>query len=313
MNIAKLGEFGLIKKIKATLGKTKNNIYLGIGDDAAAIKIRNPKSEIRNKFQLFTTDTLVENVHFKLKYSKFYELGWKLMAINISDIAAMGGTPKYALVTLGLKKGMKENSIQELYKGIKALANKFDIKVVGGDIVSSPKALFFTLHMMGACDKPITRAGAKAGDLIVSFGRFGGSSAGLKQLKKCGRKNLSSNTKAHLMPSPLINEGLKAAKYATSMIDNSDGLARCLIEICSASKTGAVIFEDWIPLSAGASQKDALDGGEDYNLVLTVPAAKVKLLKGSIIIGRITRAKGITIVSVNGRKRPLKQKGFEHF
>jgi thiamine-monophosphate kinase len=313
MNIANIGEFGLIRKIKKIVGKPKNNVFLGIGDDAAAVKVRSQKSEVRSKYMLLTTDTLVENVHFDLRYSKFYELGWKLMAINISDVAAMGGMPKYALVTLGLKKNMKEKDILDLYRGMKAIANKFGVSVIGGDIVSSPKTLFFTLDMIGDCAKPVKRSGARAGDMILAFEKFGGSSAGLKELKKFGRKKMSQNAKSHLMPVPMVKNGLKASKYATAMIDNSDGLARCLIEICAASKVGAEIFEADIPLAKGATLNDALDGGEDYNLVLTASPSKVKLLKGAKVIGRVTRGKKIVLISGDGRKKMMARKGFEHF
>lgn len=304
MKVSDIGEFGLIDRIKDRNPIKDRNVVIGIGDDAAAIR-----SGAGGKYILLTTDTLVEGVHFSLRYFTFFELGWKLLAVNLSDIAAMGGTPRYALVTLGLKRTVDVSDIDAFYKGIRALAGKFKVNIVGGDIVSSPKNLFFTLDVFGFADRLIKRSGAKAGDAIVSLGTFGGSAAGLAKLKRSGRK--ASGIKTHVMPWPMIKEGLSAARHASSMIDNSDGLARCLIEICKASGCGARIFPDKIPLAKGAHLKHALDGGEDYNLVLTVPKRKAKKIKNGRIIGEITAGKGIYLIDKSGRKTALKDKGYE--
>ena len=157
MKISKLGEFGLIDRIKEHFPAYTKDVIAGIGDDTAVVK-----SPGKGKYLLLTTDTLVENVHFSLKYARFYELGWKLMAVNLSDIAAMGGSPKYALVTLGLKKDLSVSNIEEFYRGIKALARKYNVEVVGGDIVRSPKSLFFTMDVIGYAGKVIERSGVGA-------------------------------------------------------------------------------------------------------------------------------------------------------
>ena len=307
MRISRLGEFGLIDTIRKLNPAKNKGVVIGVGDDTAVV--RNDKS----RYILMTTDTLVENVHFNLKYFKFFELGWKLLAVNLSDIAAMGGIPKYALVTLGLKKNTEVSDIKEFYAGIRSLARKNDVDVVGGDIVSSPNNLFFTMDLFGVAEKIVRRSGARPGDAVISIGRMGASSAGLAHLKKHGRKTMTSNIKAHLMPKPMLKEGRIVSEYATSMIDNSDGLARCLIEICRESKVGAKIYLNKIPVSNGADLEQALDGGEDYNLILTAPVNRARSVKGGVVIGKVTRSKKILLIDRSGKEKILKDKGYEHF
>ena len=307
MRISRLGEFGLIDTIRKMNPAKNKGVVIGLGDDTAVV--RNDKS----RYILLTTDTLVENVHFNLQYCKFFELGWKLLAVNLSDIAAMGGIPKYVLVTLGLKKNTDVSEINQLYAGIRSLARKTKVDVVGGDIVSSPNNLFFTMDLFGVAEKVIRRSGAKPGDAVISIGKIGASSAGLSYLKKHGRKAMISNVAAHLMPMPMLKEGRLASKYATSMIDNSDGLARCLMEICRESNVGAKIYLEQIPIAKGANLEQALDGGEDYNLILTAPANKSRSVKGGVVIGKVTRSKKIILVDGSGREKELNDKGYEHF
>jgi len=311
MKVSDIGEFGLIERIRDKNKVKDKNVIVGIGDDTAVIKIPNPKSQIptRKNYILLTTDTLVEGVHFDLKYFTFYEVGWKLLVVNLSDIAAMGGNPRYALVTLGLREGVKVSDIDDFYRGIKALARKFKVEVVGGDIVSSPKNLFFTMDVMGLAGKVITRSRARVGDLIVSIGSFGASAQGLARLKKYGRK--AFGIKPHLMPMPMLKEAREVSKYATSMIDNSDGLARCLIEICKASGVGAKVRIDDIPIAKGAALKQALDGGEDYNLLLTIPRNKIGSIRNGVVIGIVTTSRKILLIDKNGNERELRDKGYE--
>jgi thiamine-monophosphate kinase len=311
MKISKIGQFALIDSIKRQNPSAGNDVVVSIGDDAAVIK-----NKTKGKYLLFTTDTLVEKTHFVLKYSTFFELGWKLLAVNISDIAAMGGIPKYALVTLGLTKDINIKDMNDLYSGIRSLAKKYGVEIIGGDTVTSKRALFFTLDLIGSAERPVKRTGAKPGDAIISIGSIGGSAVGLKNLRKYGRKALNidrSNVKAHLTPSPMVKEGRLASKYATSMIDNSDGLARCLIEMFGSGKVGAKIYLDRLPIAKGATMKDAFDGGEDYNLILTVPKKTAKLIKNAIIIGEVTNSKKIFLVDRKGRISAMKAKGYEHF
>jgi thiamine-monophosphate kinase len=305
MNISRLGEFGLIDRIKSGFTvKTKG--LVGIGDDAAVIPFA-------GKDLLITTDTMVENVHFDRKYTKMREVGWKIAAVNISDIAAMGGYAKYALVTLGLKDSFKVKDVDEIYKGISQAFKTYGIKLIGGDIVRSPKDLFITMDMVGECKRPVLRSGAKPGDVIATVGILGASAAGLKALKKYGRKKPGNNTRAHLLPMPMLEQGQKLSGFATSMIDNSDGLARCIIEICKESRVGAIISLGSLPLAKGATIDDALNGGEDYNLIFTARKKDMKDVKGVTVIGEITSQKNIIAVDKNGKKMKVRIKGFEHF
>jgi len=297
----------LIDTIRKMNPAKNRGVVIGVGDDTAVI--RNDKS----RYILLTTDTLVENVHFNLKYFTFFELGWKLLAVNLSDIAAMGGIPKYALITLGLKKNTDVSDIKEFYDGIRSLARKTKVDVIGGDIVSSPNNLFLTMDLFGVAEKVVRRSGARPGDAVISIGKIGGSSAGLAALKRYGRKAMTSNIKAHLMPTPMLKEGRLVSKYATSMIDNSDGLARCLIEICRESNVGARIGLSKVPLAAGARIEQALDGGEDYNLILTAPMNKARHINNGTVIGEITRSKKIMLIDMTGKENVLKDKGYEHF
>ena len=310
MKISKIGEFDLIDVIRKNNPARDRNVAVGIGDDAAVIRNR------AGRYILLTTDTLVEKVHFDLKYFTFFELGWKLLAVNLSDIASKGGIPKYALVTLGIRKDMNTSDIDGFYAGIRALARKHKVEIVGGDIVTSPKNLFFMMALFGVAEKIVKRSGARPGDAIVSIGRLGGAASGLSALKKYGRRALRikrSNAKAHLMPHPMLKEGRNALKHATSMIDNSDGLARCLIEICKSSKVGARIHLNKVPLAKGASLEQALYGGEDYNLILTAPMNRAGSIKKGTVIGEVTRSRKIILIDGSGREKTLKDKGYEHF
>ena len=310
MKVSGIGEFGLIDEIRKINPVTNRQVVVGIGDDAAVVRGGG------GKYILITTDTLVENVHFDPAYFTYYELGWKLLAANVSDIAAMGGDPGYALVTLGLKKNAEVADIRDLYAGMKALSKKCGVDIVGGDIVRSPKNSFFTMALFGSAKKVIKRSGARPGDQIVVVGWLGASASGLANLKKYGRRALKmkgSNARTHLMPLPMLEEGRRASKYATSMIDNSDGLARCLLEICRSSGVGARIDLNTVPVAEGATIRQALDGGEDYNLILTVPKKKVGLIKNGIAIGEITASRKIILINEHGKKITMKNNGFIQF
>jgi thiamine-monophosphate kinase len=324
MKLSQLGEFGLIDRLAKEIGKPSKRVVVGIGDDTAVLEITNYKLQITNKskipkskFQkyiLVTTDTLIENIHFRLKTTSFLDLGNKALAINISDIAAMGGYPTYALVTIGVNKNIPVSKIEELYRGIKKLAKKFKIEVIGGDTVQSPKELVVSITLLGEVEKEclLTRSGAKIGDAILVTGGFGGPSA----------------NKYVYRPSslvPRLKEARTIAKSGkcTSMIDSSDGLARSVLEICKASKTGARIWLDPVPIAKGATLDQALYGGEEYELVITTPRSKAVELRDLIqrktktkvtIVGEVVgRKRGIKLVDVHGKVYPLKSGGYEHF
>lgn len=297
MRLAQLGEFGLIELLAKQIGKpTSKNVLIGIGDDAAVLKTR-------TKLLLVTTDTFVENVHFKTRGISYKALGEKVLAANISDIAAMGGTPTYALVTIGANKNFQAENVELLYAGIKQLARKHRIDIVGGDTISSPKELIVSVTLLGEVEPELllTRGGAKPGDLVLATGQFGGPAAQKYRVTRCTLRVTEART-------------IAKSKLATAMIDSSDGLMRSVREICRQSRTGAIMWLELVPRAAGATLAQALNGGEEYELVFTVPKNKaVKLME---LIRRKNRVK----VTVVGEIRPASEgltpadaKGYEHF
>ena len=331
MQLSKIGEFGLIKKLRGKCTHVPKEILAGIGDDAAVIKQGNRKI-------LITTDMLLEGIHFDLSFTTFYQLGRKFLAVNISDIFAMGGVPKYFFVSIGIPENYKQEDINELYAGILKIAGRYGIAIAGGDTCASRQGLILSGTLVGNADRIITRAGARAGDGIFVTSTLGDSSMGLMLLKKqTSRKFKDKNRNAvrarsprpylnpnkvrplikkHLMPEPAP---LKSTSGVTSMIDISDGLLIDLNHICDESRVGAVLYKDKIPVSrellyaAKMMNEDplgfALKGGEDYNLLFTAPPdTRTTAFK----IGEIVRS-GRFIIDENGKKRKFRPEGYEHF
>jgi thiamine-monophosphate kinase len=209
MKVHEAGEFGLIEMIAKTVGKTGGG-----------------------KLQIATIDTLIEDIHFNFKNITWRELGWKSMAVNLSDIAAMGGRPHYALVSLGITGDTETESVVDLYKGMLELAKKFEVQIIGGDTVAAPVTAI-TLTIIGETeneDEILKRSAAKPGDLIAVTGTFGASAAGLAVMQRkltFDKKTESTLREAHFKPTPRINEGLALVKNAVkSAIDVSDGQRR---------------------------------------------------------------------------------------
>jgi len=314
MKLSQIGEFGLIELLAKEIGKPSKNVVVGIGDDAAVIQAGGGGRGAGDVYQLITTDTLIENIHFKLKNTSFFDLGYKALAINISDIAAMGGIPTYALVTIGAKKNLSVKKVEELYGGIRKAAGKHKVEIVGGDTVQAPKELVISITLLGEVEKEclLTRSKAKIGDAILVTGEFGGPAS-----KKYGIRNMKLEIRT--------KEARLIAKsgMCSSMIDSSDGLVRSVLEICKASKVGARIWLDSIPVAKGATLDQALYGGEEYELVFTVPRKKavkvVRLLGGlaktkvSIIGEIIGKKRGVKLVDVHGKVFAPKSGGYEHF
>ncbi len=328
MNLEEIGELGLIKRLVKSLPLDDARVIVGPGDDAAVIRMKNGA-----KFTLFTMDTLIEGIHFTLGTLTPYQLGGKALAVNLSDIAAMGGTPQYALISLGLKSRTSTKFVDGFYRGIKTLAKKYRVSIIGGDTVRSPHQLTITIALLGEVKREhlTLRSGARVGDKILVTGDLGASAA--HRLK--GR---------YFPPQPRIEEGRTIVKEfkPTSMIDLSDGLASDLRHICEASQVGAEIRLEKIPISrqtqkiARELDRDplrlALEGGEDYELLFTLsslhplPPGGEGRVRGSSrranlgiefpvsLIGKITNKKGkISLVDKNGHVHPLKVKGYEHF
>lgn len=311
------GEFGLIERIRRKTRLYSKDVVVGIGDDTAVLEYD------KNNYMLFTTDSLIEDIHFSLKYFSAEQIGMKAIEQNVSDIAAMGGLPKFAMVSLALPTGIDVGFVDRLYTGINKKAAKYRISIVGGNIAHS-KEIAINVAMAGFVEKKCSalRKGAKIGDLIFCSGDVGKSAAGLELLR---RSLKGSSIKKHLEPECRLILARKLVKIGVnSMIDVSDGVASEVRHICNESKAGALIYADKIPMSrstiidaekVGKSAVDfALYGGEDFELVFTADKSKLRQFKKYDVtaIGEIVDKKyGIKLIK-NGRKLNL-EGGFDHF
>ncbi len=305
-----MGEFSFIEWIRKRQ-KRRRDVILGIGDDCAVINVSSDKRS------LVTTDMLVDGTHFDLKKCSIREVGRKAIACNVSDIAAMGCQPTIAVISICFPDHTTEKFARELYKGIWDIADKYNIEIVGGDIISGRSPFCINVTMMGRDDglKPIRRSGAKAGDMILVTGTLGGSILG-----------------KHLSFEPRLKEALALNRNFTihAMIDISDGLTADLNHILEESGVGAILYEEHIPVSHAAVELarktghtplyHALSDGEDYELLMTLSKAQTKrvlssgLLKGVKVscIGEIVQGSGIRMKSSGGNVRRIKPRGYEH-
>jgi thiamine-monophosphate kinase len=320
-------EFEFIETIRRKYNLTK------IGDDCAVLP-KDSKTDL-----VITTDLLVEDIDFKLEWSKPEFIGHKALAVSLSDVAAMGAKPVWAMLSIGVPETVwKTDFVEKLYDGYTRLANKFNVELVGGDVSRTPDKVVIDSIVAGEVKKgkAVLRSGAKVGDLIYVTDELGGAAGGLRLLEngflydvseKNWRKRLLLK---QLQPFPQISSGeyLNANNLATSMIDLSDGLSSDLAHVCRASNVGAKIFTDKIPfdkklkpLAESFAQKIdfALHGGEDFELLFTAnPKKKIRLKKeyekrGFSCIGEIT-ANSAMIELISGEKSQILQpKGFRHF
>ncbi len=337
-DLKKSGEFGLIDRFRSHLKFHSPRTKIGIGDDCAVYTGKT------GKYQIISTDALIENIHFKLSTTEPHLLGRKALSVNISDIAAMGGTPCLALVTLGIPKTLPKKFLDSLYRGINEVCLEHKIEIVGGDTSASPSHLFINITIVGEAGKKqlITRSGARPGDKIFVTGTPGQSALGLKLLSS-SRKKWKGNIKfkkkmiqAHKNPVPRLVESQKLVNSSariTSMIDISDGLAQDLLHICEASKVGAVIREEWLPKSMELKNLTSLNnlkimdyilaGGEDYELLFTLKSEDVRKIidqfknaKTPVTqIGEVTtHPQKVILLNEDGKSQSLKKlSGFDHF
>lgn len=334
MKVSKIGEFGLIGKLAEKVAvatdkrwKSSRQLIVGIGDDAA---VWHPQASL----QIATVDSLVEGVHFSLKTTTWQELGWKSIAVSLSDIAAMGGIPMYALVSMGLPSDTKVEDVQALYNGMLAVSGEFGVAIIGGDTVGSP-FVFISVTVIGSSSNEkgevLSRSAAKLGDKIAVTNTLGTSAAGLNMLTR-GLKFPSKATtelrRAHLQPYPRVTEGQKLVAYGVKAgMDISDGLVGDLTHICEASRVGARLNIDLVPVSPvvkkyfkGKAIELALNGGEDYELLFTASARVIQKLKRNpdcpvTIIGEITAKNPGKVILVDKAGDPinLKRKGWDAF
>lgn len=330
MKLRQVGEFGLIQRIRSNLKDFQKGAIIGIGDDTAAIEIS------PDNLLLFTTDTLVEDIHFRWDYTSSGEVGWKALAVNISDIAAVGGNPTYCLVSLGLSGDKEVSLIDELYEGLKEIASLNKVGIIGGDLVYS-SVFFITISLLGQAKKEeiILRSGAQNGDLIYVTGELGTAAAGLACLGKIDltieQSAKESLIKKHLRPFPRLREGQEIARrgLATAMIDISDGLGSDLVRLSEESGRGAIIREEKLPIvssvrAAGkALEKPVLEwvlyGGEDYELLFTVPPDKREIVENKLdfsctMIGEIVdKREGIYLIDKKNSRSRIRNRGYNHF
>jgi thiamine-monophosphate kinase len=331
--LSNLGEFGLIHLLRSRLKAHNPEIIEGIGNDAAVIR---PKA---GWDLVFTTDMLVEHCHFELKTIDPFSLGAKTVAVNLSDCAAMGAKPLAAVVSLGLPKGIPVSWVTAFYEGMQGWAESFGLDLVGGDMVGS-RDVTLNVALLGEVEKgkALTRSGAKAGDVLMVTGNLGDSAAGLHSLQHPGKKGREVRPlleRKHLMPLPRCVAGRFLAEMGcvTSCIDVSDGLSRELNHLAEESGLGAEVHASALPISDALGfycdewelnpELFALNGGEDYELLFTVPAKKAGEVLGRLPaetgasvkpIGRmVPKGKGVRLIDSKGKGSFLRPKGYDHF
>lgn len=331
VDVRDLGEFGLIERLAKSLGvPTDERLVVGIGDDAAVWRTD-------RRYIIATTDTMVEGVHFLPGRVAWRDVGWKAMASNVSDIAAMGGTPTFALATLALPPTTPVEHADALYAGLRECADAYGVTVAGGDIVSAPQ-VSITVALMGQAltgtgGQPLLlrRSAAKVGDLIAVSGPLGAPAGGLRALRDGEGSRYPTLVESHMRPQPRVDAGKAAVMAGLHCgIDISDGLAQDIGHICERSAVRAEIDAAAVPVDDNlrlAYPDDAatmaLTGGEDYELVLVGAELSLKECAGMLreatlgaqlhIIGRITMgAPGVHVLDDAGREIDVGSGGFDH-
>jgi thiamine-monophosphate kinase len=330
-----LGEFGLINRVSANIELQNPESIKGIGDDAAVI-------DIGENYLLVSTDMLLEGVHFDLSYVPLKHLGYKAVAVNVSDIAAMNGIPKQITVSIGLSNRISVEAVDELYEGIKIACESYKVDLVGGDTTTSRSGLVISITATGFVekDKISYRNGAKPNDILCVTGDLGAAYLGLQILEREKQVFIANPemqpqleekeyvVQRQLKPEArmdIIHELRELGVVPTSMIDISDGLASEFLHICSQSGVGGHIFEENLPIDElsylAATELNispitaALNGGEDYELLFTVSQSdydKIKKLADVLPIGYITEDKEVELLLKSGTRIPLTAQGWQH-
>lgn len=335
--ISNLGEFGLIERITQDFPLKNPESKVGVGDDAAVLSFG-------DKDVLVTTDLLLEGIHFDLRYVPLKHLGYKAAIVNFSDIYAMNGTPRQITVSLGISSRFTVEHIDAIYSGIRLACDLYGVDLVGGDTSASVTGLVISITCLGVAspEDVVRRSGARPTDIICVSGDLGAAFMGLQLLERenrisAGQKDFQPDfagkeyiLERQLKPEArkdivelLRKEGIKP----TSMMDVSDGLSSELLHICKASGTGCRVYEDKIPIDYQTALMAeefnmnlvtaAMNGGEDYELLFTVPVTdheKIERMKGVTMIGYITKPElGCAMVTRDGAELPVKAQGWNAF
>lgn len=336
--LSELGEFGLIEHIKTSVKQYHTQTIKGIGDDAAVIE----KNDTH--YTLITTDILIEGIHFDLIYTPLKHLGYKAVVVNLSDIYAMNGTPKQILVSIALSNRFTLEAVEEIYSGILLACEKYQVDLVGGDTSTIHKSLVINITAIGEVEKQkiVYRHGANENDIIVVTGDLGGAYMGLQILEREKsiflenpkiQPDLEGNDyilERQLKPEArkdIIEEFQKLQIQPTAMIDISDGLASEILHICKQSNKGCVIYEEKLPIDHQTYDRArefnldpttcAMNGGEDYELLFTLPLheyEKIKHHPDFTAIGYITEpSQKYYLISKSHTKHPILAQGWKHF
>jgi len=325
MRLKERGELSLLKGIQKRFKGRAKDIATGIGDDCAVVIPRKEKL-------LLTTDMMVEGVHFDFAFTTHFQIGFKIISVNVSDIFAMGGNPRFVLLDIAAPEDTDEDSLDSLFKGMEKAFRHYRITLVGGDL-SASEAFVVSATLIGYAKKPVLRSGARPGDRIYITGNLGDSACGLELLKRIKRPvSLETGEKIHTplgwsTMEPLLRRHLFAevrkpgrlAGIATAMIDVSDGLFIDLFRLCEESRVGARICMKQLPLSVQMKKTAsflgrepdvfATSGGEDYQLLFTAPLGR---RVNAACIGEITDSERV-IIERDGSERPFSPEGYQHW
>lgn len=326
------GELALIRLIRDAASRQRPDVKIGIGDDCAVLAAE------AGELLLATTDLLVEDVHFRRRYATPSDIGWKSLAVNLSDIASMGGRPRWALVALACPETTDPDDVRDFYTAALGLADEHGVTIVGGDTSVSTAGWVVNVSLLGTSHRPVLRSTARVGDVVLVTGSLGRSRAGLAVLERPDSPSVEAAARAdavaaHLRPRPRVREGqwLAGPGGVSAMIDLSDGLATDLGHVARASGVGARVHLDRVPVAPSArtiadafgedARAWATSGGEDYELLLTCAPGAVRALgeglrraTGALIseVGEIVSGEGVQFVDEHGTAVPVAS-GFEHF
>jgi thiamine-monophosphate kinase len=336
--LSQLGEFGLIRRLQRDIALTQPSTVLGIGDDAAIL------APPAGQEVVVSTDLLVEGVHFDLSFSPLRHLGYKAVAVNVSDVAAMFATPTQIVVGLSLPSRFTVEAVEELYAGMRLACEAYGVDLVGGDTTGSRTGLIISVTALGLVEagKAVRRSGGKPTDILCVTGDLGGAYLGLQVLEREKQafladpdtqpelENYNYVVQRQLKPEArldIVHELRELGVHPTAMIDISDGLASEVLHLCAGSGTGARVFSEYLPLAnptleaAAEFNLDpitaALNGGEDYELLFTIPVtdhAKIKNHPDITVIGHLTEKNdAVNLITKGGQAVPLRAQGFNHF